>query len=143
MNKNIKKDLNNNKPPYQIVNQRKIFNLFFVVIVFSLFLLGNFIILFEVQFSIVSKITAFFVSVFSLLVLYQSLFFKYVKSYEDKIVIKYLFLKEIIIFRKNIISEIDFRRPFFDNSFIFIVRGKISIKIFVIPCLIDTEYYDL
>ena len=138
MNKDI-----NNKPPYQIASQRKIFNLFFVAIIFSLFLLGNLIILFEVQFSIVSKITAFFVSVFLLLVLYQSLFFKYVKSYEDKIIIKYLFLKEIIIFRKNIVSEIDFRRSFFDNSFIFIIKEKISIKIFVISCLIDTEYYGL
>ena len=129
--------------PY-IVNKRNLLSVFFFIVIFAILCLWGFLLMIY-EASYIAKIIGFFLFGFCLWLEYSAIFFEYIESYSDRIIIKRYFSKEIVIYRKDIITAYSRSSvlEIFGEWYSVVVKGKIGIKIYNAPCLKYAECWKI
>ncbi|MDA3044413.1 hypothetical protein OFN68_02250 [Campylobacter sp. JMF_07 ED4] len=143
-NQNLDETINseNNKEPFIISNRNPLY-----VFIFSLLTgfmtFGTLFPIFLISSITLERFIFLIIFIFSSYAFCSTIFFKYAKSYKDRIVIKKYFFKELVIYRKDIIDTRVSSNPFVGNIFSMFVKRKIGIRFFAIFCLADNQCYGI
>lgn len=136
MIENNNENLENEPKLLYRLDMRNPLSVFFFIVIFAVLCLWGFLLMIY-EASYIAKIIGFFLFSFYLWLEYSAIFFEYIKSYNDRIIIKRYFSKEIIIYRKDIITTYSRSSvsEIFGEWYSVVVKGKIGIKIYNVPCL--------